>query len=187
VLRAGTCSQEQSLPDTSETREEQASSALNQASELITQARQELGLIEDQRVSHVGTLLPDYIVPIFALLRICANMTESFGWGKRKRKTRRCAAALAGLTFAVTPLIEDMKTYVARLSDESRSFYDECACVFPDFLGFSLLRETSSLVMRSQHSTKVRIEVVLNEVSSFLDSFDVESSFKVVNSESASV
>jgi hypothetical protein len=173
-LSAGTFSQEQSLPDTTEIREEQASSALNQALELITQARQELGLTKDQRVSRVGTLLPDYIVPIFALLQMCASMMETFGWGKRKRKTRRCAAALADLAFAVTPLIEDMKTCVARLSDESRSFYDECACVFPDFLGESLLRETSSLVMRSQQNSKVRIEVILNEVSSFLDSFDIE-------------
>jgi hypothetical protein len=62
-----------------------------------------------------------------------------------------------------------------RLSDENRLFYDECACVFPDFLEATVLRETSSLILRSQQSTKVRIEVILNEVSSFLDSFDVES------------
>jgi hypothetical protein len=174
-ISAGTFSQDQSLPDTIETREEQACSALSQALELITQARKELGLAEDQRVSRVGTLLPDYIVPIFALLQMCANIMETFGWGKRKRKSRRCAAALADLAFAVAPLIEDMKACVARLSDEGRSFYDECACVFPDFLGDSLLKETSSLVMRSQQSTKLRIEVVLNEVSSFLNSFDIES------------
>jgi hypothetical protein len=61
-----------------------------------------------------------------------------------------------------------------RLSDEKLSFYDECACVFPDFLEATVLNETSSLILRSQQSTKVRIEVILNEIASSLDSFDVE-------------
>jgi hypothetical protein len=53
--------------------------------------------------------------------------------------------------------------------------YAKCACVFPDFLEAEVLRETSILIMRSQQNTGVRIEVILNEIACFLDSFDVES------------
>jgi hypothetical protein len=113
-ISAGMFPKEQSLPDTLETREEQASSSLKRALDLITQARQQLNLTEDQRVSRVGVLLPDYLVPIFALFQMCAKMMEAFGWGKRKRKTRRCAAALADLALALAPLVEDMQTCVAR-------------------------------------------------------------------------
>jgi hypothetical protein len=61
-----------------------------------------------------------------------------------------------------------------RLSDEKGLSYDECACVFPDFLEVTVLRETSNRILQSQQSTKVRIEVILNEIASFLESFDVE-------------
>lgn len=115
-LAAGDFSQADSSAsaDTLENREDKTCQLLMEAAEKVTLARQELNLADDQRISRVGMLLPDYIVPTFALVQMCAKMLETFGWGRRKRKTRRCAASLFDLTSTLVSLIADMQTCSSR-------------------------------------------------------------------------
>jgi N-terminal acetyltransferase B complex non-catalytic subunit len=117
VLSVGRFSQEDSSlssPDDLETREEKTCDFLKQALDSTTKARHQLDLTNDARVCRVGELLPDYLVPIIALLKMCTQLMELYGWGRRKRKTRRCAAAFSDLALLMVSLLGDMQTCIAR-------------------------------------------------------------------------
>jgi N-terminal acetyltransferase B complex non-catalytic subunit len=53
-------------------------------------------------------VLPNYIVPVYSFFRMCSNVCVTFGWGKRKRKTKKCAGALADFASEFDLLIKDL-------------------------------------------------------------------------------
>jgi len=61
-----------------------------------------------------------------------------------------------------------------RLPLEGVSSSDEYSRIFPGFFEDTVLRDTSTLILQSQEITKTRIEVILNEILSFLTTFDVD-------------
>lgn len=65
-------------------------------------------------VSRISRLIPDSLVPCFALFQMVAKVADSFGWGRRKRKTKRCAEALSDFALLMTKLIDDLLSYLER-------------------------------------------------------------------------
>ena len=97
--------------DSLETREQIASALLGDASEGLKAAQIELSQsfgCPRTGVHRVSRLLPECIVPAYAVFQMCAEVLDLYGWGRRKRKTKRCAAALADVAIAFTSLLDDM-------------------------------------------------------------------------------
>jgi hypothetical protein len=99
------------VDDALESREEHATSGLQRACVLLKEGREQLAVAT---IPQVSKLLPDCIVPLFALFQMCAKVMDTFGWGRRKAKTRASAAALADLSVALALVITDMKAGLSR-------------------------------------------------------------------------
>jgi N-terminal acetyltransferase B complex non-catalytic subunit len=56
----------------------------------------------------VSRMLPECIVPIFSLFSMCAEVCDLFGWGKRKRKSKKASEALARVALALSQVIDAM-------------------------------------------------------------------------------
>jgi hypothetical protein len=97
--------------DSLEHREQRAYELLHTAAlPLLKQANEALVL----SVKSVCSLLPNYIVPLFALFRMCDNLCNTYGWGKRKHKTKRCAGAMKEVAEEFQHLIGKMIATLAR-------------------------------------------------------------------------
>jgi len=64
--------------------------------------------IDDQSGTMVCQLLPDRVVPTYILIETTTTLFALFGWGKRKRKTKPAAAALAELALSFRDLLSDL-------------------------------------------------------------------------------
>ena len=97
--------------DSLEHREHRAYELLHtRALPLLKQANESLVL----SIKSVGSMLPNYIVPIFALFRMCDGLCNTYGWGKRKHKTKRCAGAMKEVAEEFQRLIGRMISALAR-------------------------------------------------------------------------
>jgi hypothetical protein len=56
----------------------------------------------------VSRMLPECIVPVFSLFSMCADIFDLFGWGKRKRKSKKASEALARVASALNQVIDTM-------------------------------------------------------------------------------
>jgi N-acetyltransferase B complex (NatB) non catalytic subunit len=56
-------------------------------------------------VAQISRLLPDYMVPTLAVFRMAGGILELFGWGRRKWKTKSCAAAFAALASSLSDFV----------------------------------------------------------------------------------
>jgi hypothetical protein len=65
-------------------------------------------------VKIVCSVLPNFIVPLYAVFRMCANSNDIYGWGKRKHKTKPCAKALQQVAIEFQGLIAKMISSLAR-------------------------------------------------------------------------
>ena len=83
----------------------------NKALVQLKQAKQNLSL---SSVKDVCSLLPNYIVPLFAVFKMCSNICSAYGWGKRKRDTKRCAGAMADFAAEFNSIIEKMLSCLER-------------------------------------------------------------------------
>jgi N-terminal acetyltransferase B complex non-catalytic subunit len=98
--------------DSMEQREQHAFELLqNKALVRLKQAKEHLSL---SSVKDVCSLLPNYIVPLFALFRMCSNICTVYGWGKRKRNTKRCAGAMADFAIEFKAMIQDLLSCLKR-------------------------------------------------------------------------
>jgi N-terminal acetyltransferase B complex non-catalytic subunit len=98
--------------DSMEQREQRACDLLqSKALVHLREAREKLSV---SSVKVVCSLLPNYIVPLFAVFRMCSNICDIYGWGKRKRKTKRCAGAMADFAVEFNAVIEDLLSGVTR-------------------------------------------------------------------------
>jgi N-terminal acetyltransferase B complex non-catalytic subunit len=158
--------------DSLEQREQQATDLMRKQGLLyLKQARENLNLTSD--VKTVGSMLPNYIVPIFALFRMCSNVCTVYGWGKRKQKTKIVSAAMAEFALELNGLIQGMLTCIKMLPhSETESTFEyvlseqELSCLDAD--GFAA---TKRLLNRAQYRTRIRMEPVLQEMDEELDEF----------------
>ncbi len=97
--------------DSLEQREERAYDILHTvASPILKQAKQSLVL----SVKLVCSLLPNCVVPLFGVFRMCENICNLYGWGKRKHKTKRCAEAMKEVALELQDLIAVMLSALTR-------------------------------------------------------------------------
>jgi len=96
-------------PDNLETREESALDLMLQICNDLRTAKEALKTLNEQElVQLVSRILPECIIPVFAVFQMCAGILDLFGWGRRKRSTKRCAGALADIALALAGIIDDM-------------------------------------------------------------------------------
>lgn len=160
--------------DTLEIREEHASSLLGKilldlktGKELITSS----GALS---VGEVSRLLPEHIIPVFAVFQMCAEVFDLFGWGARKRKTKKCAAGLADVSLVMSDLIREMQAVCpSKISDSCISEFHQ-AVLTPGLIEASDLEETRSVISHARGVTAYRLDKVLTELKSRLDSFNVQ-------------
>lgn len=70
--------------------------------------------LRNSSVKTVCFVLPHYVVPLFSLFRMLSQVCELFGWGKRKRRSRRCAGAMSTIATHLCEMIEDFRSTMAR-------------------------------------------------------------------------
>lgn len=108
ALGAGMNKKGEPVVDALDAREEAMVIALRCARKSVDEARRELTDTNDMSVSRTSRLLSDSIAPLFAVFQMCAKLADLFGWGRRKRKTKRCAGAVADFALAFALLVGDM-------------------------------------------------------------------------------
>lgn len=65
-------------------------------------------------VAFVCRLLPGSVVPLFATFRMCADILDTFGWGRRKVKTKQVAAVFAEVAKEFAVFIKGMQAAFSR-------------------------------------------------------------------------
>ena len=112
--------EEEGSTDTLESREHRATEfCQSHATTQLQQARQSL-IVTSMR--EVCSLLPNFVVPLFALFRMSSATLALFGWGKRKRHTKKCAGAMAEFAVEFSGLVQTMLSCVERYDTERTSF-----------------------------------------------------------------
>lgn len=107
--------------ETLDAREEVVVGAIKTAKESLQKARSNITESHNLTVAEISCLIPDCLVPCFALFQMVAKVADMFGWGRRKRKTKSCAAALSDFALLMTTLIEDLTSFLERYV--SKSFF----------------------------------------------------------------
>lgn len=160
--------------DSLEHREHRAHELLHTtALPLLKQANEFLVL----SVKSVCSLLPNYIVPLFALFRMCDSVCSTYGWGKRKHKTKRCAGAMKEVAETFQHLIEKMISALASLpASEEVPDKDKFGIndVYSDLLGEISIKRALEMTTKGQYRTRARVEPILQEMDEYLDSFNVQ-------------
>jgi N-terminal acetyltransferase B complex non-catalytic subunit len=126
----------------------------------------------------VGSLLPAYILPVFAVFRMCSTAFTAYGWGKRKT-TKKASIAMAELSKAFQVLLEDKMIPCLRAlpsSDtDSSSFESSLDEGEIGVLDADVVTATEKILNQCQHRTRNRMEPILEEMIDYLDEFDVAS------------
>jgi N-terminal acetyltransferase B complex non-catalytic subunit len=98
--------------DTLEHREQYAQKILEgQALEQLKHARERISL---ESVKDVCQLLPNYIVPLYAVFKMCSDVCALYGWNKRKKSTKKVAGAMAKLAEEFNSFVETVLSRVER-------------------------------------------------------------------------
>ena len=171
ALSAGMNLDGESVYATIDAREEAVEAALKDARESMRLANVEVGLSENPLVSKTCHLLPDCVAPVFALFQMCAKLVDLYGWGRRKLKTKRCAAAVAEMSTTLLSLISDMKASVARLPEQAFAFDQETNDKLAIFIEEDVVKLTCAAVLESQRCTRGRLEPLLNYLQTIVESF----------------
>jgi N-terminal acetyltransferase B complex non-catalytic subunit len=103
------------IEDTLESREEKIVSYLVSAEKDLNNAVKTLPFASNPiSVAQVCQVLPDCVIPIFALFRMCLRAAELYGWGPRKHKSKPCASAVFSLYTTIRLLVQQMKDCISR-------------------------------------------------------------------------
>lgn len=160
---------------TMEAREAAGVSILQHATESLNSTRKEIALLDDLSVSRTSRMLPDCIIPIFALFQMNAKVADTYGWGKRKRKTKKFAAAVADLSLCIVSILDDMSLSINQcLNGSVGSTKFAVDASFEHILDQSSFEETCQQVADSQQITRERIERILDDIRICLRPFDME-------------
>ena len=160
--------------DSMEQREQQSVDVIqNQVLTRFTKACETISSISSPKT--VGSLLPAYILPIFAVFRMCSTVCTAYGWGKRKT-TKKVSVAMAGFSKEFQALLEDKMIACLRTlpSSETESSVEYSLNEEElNALDGDAVRSTKTLLNRAQYRTRMRMEPILEEMIDFLDEFDV--------------
>lgn len=130
----------------------------------------------------VGSLLPAYILPIFAVFRMCSTACTAYGWGKRKT-TKKTSIAMAEFSKAFQELLEDKMVACLRALpssseiDSSSSEYSLGAAEI-SVLDADVVISTKTQLNQFQYRTRMRMEPILEEMIDYLDEFDASNKEK---------
>lgn len=113
----------------------------------------------------VGAILPNHILPIFAVFRMCSTVCNTYGWGKRK--TKKVSVAMAAFSEEFELLVRD--NLMASLSILPTSDIDSSVEYPLDEIESSLLDNdivlaTRMILQQGQYRMRMRIEPILEEM-----------------------
>jgi len=118
----------------------------------------------------VGFVLPNYILPIFAVFRMCSTVCTSYGWGKRKMK--KVSVVLADFSEEFKGLLKDNLMTDLRIlptSDTESSLKYSLNEIETNVLDKDVVRGTKILLNRAQCRTRMRMEPILEEMIFLLE------------------
>jgi len=124
----------------------------------------------------VGSLLPAYILPIFAVFRMCSTACTAYGWGKRKT-TKKASIAMSNFSKAFRVFLEDQMIACLRALPPSET--DSSSLEYSlneaemNVLDADVVIATKNLLNQSRYRTRMRIEPILEEMIEYLDEFNV--------------
>jgi hypothetical protein len=125
-----------------------------------------------------GLAITDAILPLLALLRMCATVNDIYGWTKKRRNIRKCAGCLYEFVQAFRAILDDMELSLKELEEEnmeslqlSTEIKDK---IVPSVLSDDAIGEVTFVIQGARGATKLRIEAILEDVRSSLESFDTE-------------
>eukprot|EP00980_Cylindrotheca_fusiformis_P028038 scaffold22577_cov122-Cylindrotheca_fusiformis.AAC.17 len=126
-------------------------------------------------VKDVLLILPSYVVPLFSLFRILSNICTLFGWGRRRRKTKQCASAMAEFALQFDVLIQIMLSVVERLpsTGDAHGATVPVSKEYLESVDAPLVTRTVNCIVEAQYRTRQRVEPIFQEMSEYLKSFDV--------------
>jgi hypothetical protein len=86
-------------------------------------------LSNDCGLESASLYLLDYLIQLFVLTRIAANLAETFRWGKKKRKTKPVSTMLAEIARSLVAIGDQLQTniekrYATRMWDEAYDLMD---------------------------------------------------------------
>lgn len=171
IINAGMPKKEE---DSMEQREDRATDMLNNHCIVnLKQAREQLSSSKSVKV--VCSLLPSCVVPMFAIFRMCSDVCAAYGWGKRKRKTKKIAGAMAELAEEFNLMLQHMMSCIKTLP-ESESELSATFTLTEKELGVldeSDIHLTTAILNIAKYRARIRIEPILQEMDEFLEGFDV--------------
>jgi N-terminal acetyltransferase B complex non-catalytic subunit len=106
---------ENKAEDTLDEREKHGIKYIQSAKTALIQATKMTSFLDASHdVGFVCCLLPGSVVPFYALFRMCENVLETYGWGKRKQKTKPIAAEFTSLATEFAIFIKGMIATLSR-------------------------------------------------------------------------
>jgi tetratricopeptide (TPR) repeat protein len=156
-------------------REGQTAVFLQEALGKLQAARQRLDL--STSTSAIGRAIPEQILPLLALLNMCAKANDLYGWGKKRRTIRKCAGCLYDFMVVLRSVLEDTEAAVTALQLDDTSFSLPSLLkdgIVPDIIVDEDLRETLFLVYGAQGETQIQLQRTVDSVRSALTSFDTD-------------
>lgn len=162
--------------DSLEQREERATAFMQSQCQVhLASARKRVQKIVN--VKTVYTLVPNFLVPMFAVFRMATDVCAAYGWGKRKAKTKKCAGAVADFAAECNRLVQDLMKTVARLPSSESSDYASVDINMSDnelsLLDQDVLRSTMDMLEQSRYRKRMRLEPILQQMDEFLDEFNI--------------
>lgn len=179
VVATGTTdstSDKKDAPETGDSLEERE----NIATKLLQDVQQDIGMLKQTVLSatpnsfgRVCVLLPEDIVPIYALLQMIANQFSIFGWGKSKGRTKAVAGALAGAALELQGLVMDMLGALNSIpNDAPLESPAENICTYLDSKeGKVMLDVACNHVERSHIETRQRVMPFCDQIIKEMESF----------------
>jgi hypothetical protein len=157
--------------DSLEAREECAISIIAQILSNLKDAQVEISILSLDQVSF---LLSECIVPVFAAFQMCAEIFDLFGWGRRKRKTKRCAAGLADIAILLSSMLGDMSILSPQRLPNTFESAEYQMVLSTGLVEASIVSGTREIVSRARNVTLYRLTNILSEVKEKFDAFDIQ-------------
>lgn len=156
--------------DSLDAREKHAIIHLQNTLAKIKQATETSKFLEGEAdVGFVCRLLPGSVVPLFASFRMCADVLETFGWGRRKLKTKQVAAEFLKVATEFSVFIKAMQAAFSspKLSEDSTLFDG-----ISDIIGDAIIVQIRDRIAAGREDTQLRVRPHLEKMCAYLDSFE---------------
>jgi N-terminal acetyltransferase B complex non-catalytic subunit len=172
AVGSGMNSKAEIIFETIEDRENAGVLLLQQATECIRTAHEYLVQNDVLSVSRSSRIVSNFLIPIFALFQMNAKLADLFGWGKRKRKTKRYSESVFLFASVLSSLVDALLKSCSSLTH--RNLTERMDFMPCDSISQSSFDETVDVVVRSQLVSRQRITQLLGNIKEVLTTFDVE-------------